>query len=244
MKPANLLTALATHNTITRVNQGVMLSTVLVQVCDSQGTHKPCRVLLDCGSQANFISKKFLNSLGIKPRAVNVSINGINNTTTTATQMTQVHLQSRVNSFNVKVDCIVSEQVTTRLPVFNLRRSNFQISRNIRLADPQFHLSSDIDILVGADLFWKILCVGRIGASSEHPILQKTRFGWILAGRLGPSSSQDRSVHAFHASITNSQLNEQLTRFWQIEEIDNERHLTPEERQCEQHFLDNITRTS
>lgn len=85
---------------------------------------------------ANFVSRNFLESLGIEPRAINITISGINSTTSTATQTVIVHLQSRINSFNAKVDCIVTDQITDRLPVFTLKRSAFQIPRNLDLAHP------------------------------------------------------------------------------------------------------------
>lgn len=224
-------------------NKSVILSTAVVLVCDNQGSYRSCRALLDCGSQANFITKRLLDSLGIKSKAVNISISGINNATATATQMAQVQLRSRTNSFTAAIDCIVTERITDKIPAFSSRRNDFRLPRNIQLADPQFHISSDIDILIGAELFWRLLCVGQIRASSEHPILQKTRLGWILAGRLGQLSFPKQSVLALHASVTNCQLHEQLSRFWQIEEINNVNNFTIEERQCEQYFLDNVTRT-
>ncbi|XP_011883727.1 PREDICTED: uncharacterized protein LOC105570885, partial [Vollenhovia emeryi] len=121
-------------------------------------------------------------------------------------------------------------------------RSNFKIPQNIKLADPQFNISSDIDILIGAELFWSVLCVGQIKASVSHPLLQKTRFGWILAGRLGEFTRKSQKIQSLHASITNSQLHEQLTRFWQLESMEDPNTYTSEEVICEKHFSDNVAR--
>lgn len=102
-------------------------------------------------------------------------------------------------------------------------------------------MSSDIDVLIGAELFWQVLCIGQIKASLGHPTLQKTLFGWILAGRL-QSSTAIRRVQSLHASVTNNQLNEQLTRFWQLETVENTNNFTADEALCEEHFLNSITR--
>lgn len=131
--------------------------------------------------------------------------------------------------------------MTDKLPAFTLKRKAFEIPRNIKLADPQFHVSSDIDILVGAELFWQVLCIGQIKASLEHPTIQKTLFGWILAGRL-QASTPARRIHSLHASVTNNQLSDQLTRFWQLETIENANNFTANEASCEEHFLNSITR--
>lgn len=100
---------LATPSLSVRHNPGVMLSTALIYAYDKSDSCVPCRVLLDCGSQANFISKGFLHTLGIESKLLNISITGINNITTKATRVAQVRLQSRVDAFHSTINCIVSE---------------------------------------------------------------------------------------------------------------------------------------
>lgn len=110
------------------------------------------------------------------------------------------------------------------------------------MADPQFHVSSDIDLLIGAGLFWDLLCVGQI-KSQNHPTLQKTQLGWIVAGRLGNSAQSSSRLHSFHASITN--VHDQLNRFWQLEgTVSQSDSYTIEENLCKQHFLDNVSQNS
>lgn len=76
------------------------------------------------------------------------------------------------------MECIITEQVTDKLPAFTLNRGTFDLPRNLPLADPKFHEPADIDVLIGADLFWDLICVGQIKASQAHPTLQKTRLGF------------------------------------------------------------------
>jgi len=92
--------------------------------------------------------------------------------------------------------------------------------RNLKLADPQFNVSSKVDILIGAEIFWDLLCVGQIQATNYHPTLQKTRLGWILAGRIANNRTV-QGIHAFHAAVTctSNQLHEQVPRFWQLEDV-------------------------
>lgn len=241
----NFSAAIVTHTTSSFNNKDVLLSTAVVHAYDVSGKSNSCRILLDCGSQANFISRGYLDRLRLKPKYSNVSINGINNTATQATQTVQVRLQSRINSFSRTIDCIVSEQVTVELPTCHLKRNIFDIPRNLKLAYPRFNEPSEINILIGADLFWESLCIGQVKPSREHPLLQKTRFGWILAGRFGNASFKTNCVQLCHASISNAQLHEQLARFWHQEELPEASHaLTLEESCCEDHFLKNVSRTA
>ncbi|XP_071652963.1 uncharacterized protein [Temnothorax longispinosus] len=150
--------AVVTHSSSSGDKQ-VMLSTAVVYVDDHEGSPRKCRVLLDCGSQANFISRKFLNLLAIKPRSLDISISGINRTVTQSSQVAHLKLHSRFNSYFANIICIVADQVTNKLPAFSLKRETFDLPRNLNLADPQFHKSLEVDSLIGADIFWDILCV-------------------------------------------------------------------------------------
>lgn len=69
----------------------------------------------------------------------------------------------------------MTDQITDDLPIFSLKRTEFDIPRNVLLADPKFNVSSKIDVLVGAEAFWNLLCVEQIRASTKHSLLQKTR---------------------------------------------------------------------
>ncbi|XP_018403197.1 PREDICTED: uncharacterized protein LOC108780101 [Cyphomyrmex costatus] len=129
---------------------------------------------------------------------------------TTSNQVAQIKLQSRFSIRTGIIDCIVADQVTDKIPAFSLRRDKFEFPRNIHLADPRFHISSEVDLLLGAELFWDLMCVGQIQSSDKHPMLQKTQLGWILAGRLGNTAPAPAKIHSLHASITNSELHEQV----------------------------------
>lgn len=101
--------AIVTHSSSTRPNEYVMLSTAVVHAYDDQDSRKRCRLFLDSGSQTNFVSKRFLSLLNIKPESSNISILGINNTVTQATQVAQIKLQSRINDFSTIIVLLLTE---------------------------------------------------------------------------------------------------------------------------------------
>ncbi|XP_018316822.1 uncharacterized protein [Mycetomoellerius zeteki] len=37
-------------------------------------------------------------------------------------------------------------------------------------------------MLIGAEIFWRLICAGQIKSAKDQPTLQKTLFGWILFG--------------------------------------------------------------
>ena len=90
----------------------------------------------------------------------------------------------------------------------------FEIPNALVLADPAFDETRPIDLLLGAGIFWKLMCVGQIHLRSDQPILQKTQLGRIAAG---PMQIPHRNWQAVCNIITNQQLHNELEKFWEIE---------------------------
>ncbi|XP_011688630.1 PREDICTED: uncharacterized protein LOC105450475 [Wasmannia auropunctata] len=75
-------------------------------------------------------------------------------------------------------------------------KGTFKIPQNLPLADPEFYRSTDINILLGAEMFWNTLCFGQIKESSEHILLQKTLFGWVIGGMYPSNSASQGTVQS------------------------------------------------
>ncbi|XP_063837178.1 uncharacterized protein LOC135086343 isoform X1 [Ostrinia nubilalis] len=83
-----------------------------------------------------------------------------------------------------------------------------QCKAHIKLADENFSSAGEVDLLIGAELFYNLLCFGRHSLGEGCPILQKTKLGWIVSGSLA-SPIQVRC---------NLSLKTQLKHFWEMEE--------------------------
>ncbi|XP_076384507.1 uncharacterized protein LOC143263380 [Megalopta genalis] len=103
------------------------------------------------------------------------------------------------------------------MPNFQIHREKIEIPSHIELADPEFHLQRPIDMLIGAGIFWTLLCVGQ-HKSTSNLLLQKTQLGWVLGGTptwADKKLSQDNKC----CLATLNDLQSQLERFWDIEEL-------------------------
>ncbi|XP_018577893.1 uncharacterized protein LOC108916170 [Anoplophora glabripennis] len=135
------------------------------------------------------------------------------------------------------MSCLVVPQITEALPNFKVDKHNLNIPENVRLADPQFDVPGGIDMLIGADCFWDVMCVGQIRLGKQAPYLQKTKFGWVMSGRVETTSNS-----FIQCSLsTNSGVDKQLSRFWDLEEFPQSKLLSDEERACEKHFVGTFT---
>lgn len=196
-------------------NHQVWLSTAIIHVLDIRGKAHPCMALLDPGSQSNLITDALARKLKLSHHTANVSIIGVNKVMSLARDIVKVRISSRHYSFQRDVDCLVLKRITDKLPSVSFNKSKMNIPQNLRLADPNFHISGEVDMLIGATVFWESLCVGQIKATVEHPVIQKTLFGWILGGS-SESTIQSRSPTLCNL-ITNQQLDTRLTKFWKSE---------------------------
>lgn len=219
----------ATHSFSSSNEFQVLLSTALIWVYDKCNSGHLCRALLDSGSQSNFITERLGKRLQLKMEPINIAVAGIGQLKTQLKHKVQLKLGSRHNAFQINVECIVMDKITDPLPNHSVNRSSMRIPKNLKLADPNFHVMSDIDLLIGAEIFWQLLCVGQIKQSNAYPLLQKTHFGWIAAGSIPLSPSlTTRCVRArsCHIAIANKELHDKLSEFWRLEDYGSRQPLT------------------
>jgi len=113
-------------------------------------------------------------------------------------------LQSRVSAYSAVINCLVADHVTDELPAFTFKQSELELPSNIKLTDPQFHVSTDVDLLIGAEFFWDLICIDQIKALDKHSILQETKLCWILAGSLADTNQSSIKVHSLYGIVTSN----------------------------------------
>lgn len=160
----------------------VLLSTALVEVADSNGTYHTAHALLDNGSQRCF-AKKSLCKLINAPILQSINeVRGVGDTVLQCSETCSIEIKSHLNNtFTTRIECFVLDQITSTVSGLSQSSAQFCIPDNIRLADPQFLDSKEVDILIGADRFWDLLEEGKFRLPSG-PYLQNTKLGWIISG--------------------------------------------------------------
>jgi hypothetical protein len=221
----------------------VLLSTAQIHVEDIHGKYHTCRVLLDVGSQLNFISSTLCKLLNVPLRHTKLTVSGINNTGNTISHSADIKFKSRFSKFSKKQQFFVVDKVTENLPAQTFSSNALNLPQSLQLADPHFNVSGPIDMLMGAQLFWQILNKGQISLGHNKPVLQQTHLGWIIGGALNISPEQNSLNHLVtNCHIGADILHKQVERFFQIEDFGNKRNLSSEEILCEEHFRQNYRR--
>ena len=97
----------------------------------------------------------------------------------------------------------------------SIPRSRITVPRNIKLADEKFNESARVDLIIGAGLYWDLMCIAQIKLGKNQPTFKKTLLGLVVSGVAG--SPENESGYAkCHVSINDS-LNDSLRKFWELE---------------------------
>lgn len=127
-------------------------------------------------------------------------------------------------------------RITNDLPSQSIRLDSFDLPKDIDLADPNFHQPKRIDILLGVDVFWDLICYEHV----DRPHLYKTQLGYVIAGRI----LQERPAReCISCNLSISDVSNQLTRFWEVENCptnETNKELSVEDQACESHFVHTV----
>ncbi|XP_045781798.1 uncharacterized protein LOC123878568 isoform X2 [Maniola jurtina] len=171
----------------------VLLATALVKTRAKNGCEHHIRALLDQGSQASFITEATIQLLGLKRSPVNAWVSGLGPGGTRVKYMVSLHVESRQNpEKSIQVDAYVLRSFSWVLPSSNLTSPDCLEFGDLVLADPGYATSSKIDLLLGAEVYSKILTEGMIKHPKGNLIAQNTIFGWTISGEV----SNDTNAHS------------------------------------------------
>nr|CAH7735347.1 unnamed protein product [Callosobruchus chinensis] len=221
----------------------ILLSTAIVHVKDVSGSFQQCRVLLDSGSQSNFITETACKRLGLKTDPLELAVIGINQVSSHIKKSCKVYLESMHTSYFTVATCLVLPSINDYLPSQNIDTSSLNIPKHLNLADPSYFTSSGVDMLLGAEFFYELLCIGQIRLGKNLPTLQKTVLGWVLSGPIPfVQPLQQTTCHL----TTNQEIHHLLTKFWEIEEplVTKDLQFSSEEQICEDIFQATTKRAS
>ncbi|XP_036146395.1 uncharacterized protein LOC118646807 [Monomorium pharaonis] len=238
----------AYHRRVKDQRKRILMATAIVNVATASGDLK-LRVLLDSASELNFVTSAACRRLNLNLDNIQEHISGLSDMKCTINHGCRLSISSRMSNFNLNLYCLVVPQVTKNLPSFSIQSSKLLIPENLKLADPLFFKPGQIDALIGGEFFLQLLDHGRIELGNGLPILQSTKFGWIIAGsvpsHLIVSRATDRPWPSDQGCLLIQQesIEDTIKRFWELEEYrDNKKRLSREEESCENHFINTTSR--
>lgn len=216
-----------------------VFKTAVVDIEDSSGIKRPCRVLFDDCSEAEYITESCASALGLPKFKANVTVEGVAGVSAGhCKQKVAAKLLSRVSSDSVTVENLyILPKITgytPRLPCESVQWSHIQ---GLSLADPTYDKPGDIDILLGTGIVSYIMKEGIVRGHQNHPVAYNSIFGWVISGIT--NSLPHQTVRTHHSMC---KLEELVQRFWEVESIPLKKPLNPIETQAENHFISTHSR--
>ena len=135
-----------------------------------------------------------------------VEINGIN--AETCLHSTEFQLAPYFADSFQSIKALVVGRVTTPLPNFRLQRQVWPHTAELLLADPEFHIPREIDVLLGADYLAALIEGAPIQGQFGEPSALPTKLGYVLMGPIVTNQT-------IHKSVSCHALN--LEEFFEVE---------------------------
>ncbi|UYV76680.1 hypothetical protein LAZ67_14001722, partial [Cordylochernes scorpioides] len=131
----------------------ILLSTALIKVKSENGVLQTCRSIIDTGSQRCLITNSCRKKLNLPLAECKTTVFGLGNKLVEQS-MGEVSLQFSAHFSNLifNANPIVIDKITSELPNFFIEKDNWPYLKNLMWADPNFDKSSQIDLVIGAEL--------------------------------------------------------------------------------------------
>ncbi|UYV74966.1 hypothetical protein LAZ67_12001917, partial [Cordylochernes scorpioides] len=200
-KTANQFTSTTLNNATVG---GVYLQTLIVKISGPKGKHN-VRVLLDCGSQRSYISKRMVDALGLK-RVQQVTLThnlfGGGENRQKKHKVYKVNVSSLNNEYMDDLKFLDQEVICGHISqVQDHTILNELKARGINLTDICQGEEISIHMLIGSDLLSSIL-TGRMQILQNGVVATETKLGWTV---MGPAIGKDMEdscliVTSFHVN--------------------------------------------
>ncbi|KAG5881647.1 hypothetical protein JTB14_036756 [Gonioctena quinquepunctata] len=205
-------------------NNTVLLSTVVVNVLNGSGQGQKARFLLDSGSQVHLITHKCSKKLGLRISRCFSSVQGIGSNSNSVKGITDLIVASRYDS---------SKKYFMQAFYFG----------NVQLADDKFDEPTEIDGIIGAELFATVMGNNSYASLTGSPVAVQTVFGYVIMGKV-PILSSVSDSNVFFNLEEESSLNELMRKFWEIEQVPKNTSPNTEELECEKMYTSTFNRDS
>ncbi|GFW03744.1 integrase catalytic domain-containing protein [Trichonephila clavipes] len=198
----------------------------------------PVRIILDSGSEINLIDSDSATTLGLKRNNINLTVSGFNGLAQKINYSINANISNQDGSFNTHLTFLVVPNISSFTPSCNLDISKISFPKHIKWADPSFHKPSKVSMLLGAQVFFKIIKADQIKIN-DSVTLQNSVFNYIVTGGL---PAADDKQQCFLLSEQEG-LESLISKFWQLESIEDEtRNLNSQAKFCEKQFVNNHRR--
>ncbi|GBP95712.1 hypothetical protein EVAR_100819_1 [Eumeta japonica] len=158
---------------------------------------------------------------------------GIGDVTSSIEGVTCLTIRSRYDdSVRFTIQPLVVNRITNALPTANIDHTRLDYLNDLPLADFKYYKPANIDLILGSDLFARILRHKTVSRGTTEPVAVETLLGYLVLGE-APVINSAISNTTCRSFCTFEQIETRLNKFFELEEVPDVSLLTPEENECE-----------
>ncbi|KAJ0182842.1 hypothetical protein K1T71_002211 [Dendrolimus kikuchii] len=134
----------------------VLIPTARIKLFSRDNREVHVKAVLDTGSQVSLVTSKVLDVLGLTPTQTRTNIVGFKNTVNNIKSYIPLEVHSMTSTFKKIINFHVVDKITCKLPQHPIDTSKLNIPPGLVLADDTFNIPSEINMLLGADVFFEV----------------------------------------------------------------------------------------
>lgn len=212
--------------------QGTFIETFTCKIKGTDGNYVDAKGMLDGGANASYITNDLANKLGLKrgkrslSRLCNFGSKNVMCQPSNKVVVTLKNHSSEIKYFNLKTtNCISGEVISSPSPAC----TRSILPENLSYADPSIFITDQrtFDILIGIDLYNKIVNLTSVKRLSCGIVLKDTFFGWVPSGSLEdneiitkPTTTTEPVLTTLQLATTNTLETTKLTKISNDNELD------------------------
>ncbi|XP_008485304.1 uncharacterized protein LOC103521977 [Diaphorina citri] len=204
------------------VTSSVLMQTLVVRLNGNNGKTKLARLLIDTGSQHSYILSKSARELGYRPthtEKIQHALFGGGTTDIVECNAYKVLVSSLNDSYYCDFTVLNQDTICNTVPTVPEGPWLTELHQsNIELTDVG-HATTDIEILVGADVVGK-LYTGRLKELSSGLVAVETHLGWTLCGKV-PSVENCKSTNlaTLVTSLLVASKDKNISDLWELDTL-------------------------
>ena len=228
----NHISNVQTHLSVN--NDNVLLPTALVQILHL-GDKFTVRALIDSASKRTFLTDKVQKRLNLKSSSANFEISGLGGTiVANSSKLCDITLCADKKGFTHHTQAVIVSNLTSLMPTFTISNPDLREISDLKLADPTFLVSSQIDMLLGSDVIPYIVLNGTRTNILGNMVAQNSIYGWYIYGPYKVNSLSLVAIDTTSKKDEAADISSQLRKFWEIEEITTTPVQSEEDLYCEE----------
>jgi hypothetical protein len=194
------------------------------------------RVLLNSKAQSNIIIECLAKLLKLPQYIIDISVKTLNRFEMHAKYSIRAQIFLQCTNYTESVEFLIIPSICNQLVNKYIDKQSVTVPHKTPLTESDFYKPREMDALIVVELFYQLIGIVQEIIMEFTVLWQKTKLEWILAGKV---NSFNKTSKITKCMLSFNALQKSINKFYDIEEIQEQKFLSDEEFKVEQYFKQN-----